>query len=364
MGVTYEDQILAKERRVHDLLGASGETRWLPTVTSPESGYRNKAKMVVAGSADDPTLGILDENGLGVDLIDCGICAPSLRATFPAIIRAIRQSGLAPYSVPQRRGDIKYVIVTLSPSGEIMVRFIVRSAENIPALRGQTSALISLRPEIKVISVNIQPDHKAVLEGDEEVILTPQKHLTMSLAGLELRLRPQSFFQTNTAVAAELYEQVRSWVHQTQPAKIWDLYCGVGGFAFASAGPNRLITGVETSKEAVRSARATAQSTGATTVTFRAADSTAFALNAKTHPDLVIVNPPRRGIGSRLGEWLNTSGIAQIIYSSCNPQSLRNDLDQLPGYRIREGRVLDMFPNTEHLEVAVLLERSPLPADQ
>ena len=139
---------------------------------------------------------------------------------------------------------------------------------------------------------------------------------------------------------------------------MWDLYCGVGGFALHVAAPGRRVVGVETSREAVRSARASAAAAGLPHVAFRAGDATEFALGAATGPELVIVNPPRRGIGADLSAWLEASDVPNVVYSSCNPKSLAHDLARMPSYRIRTGRVLDMFPQTGHMEVAVLLQRS------
>jgi 23S rRNA (uracil747-C5)-methyltransferase len=93
-------------------------------------------------------------------------------------------------------------------------------------------------------------------------------------------------------------------------------------------------------------------------VAFRAHDATAFAREARTTPELVIVNPPRRGVGAELAGWLEDSGVPSVVYSSCNPKSLAHDLARMPSYRIRAGRVLDMFPQTGHMEVAVLLEKA------
>ena len=87
-------------------------------------------------------------------------------------------------------------------------------------------------------------------------------------------------------------------------------------------------------------------------------DATAFALGAETAPDLVIVNPPRRGIGRELSGWLEASDVRHVLYSSCNAASLARDLEAMPSLRPIRGRVFDMFPQTTHFEVMVLLERA------
>ena len=249
------------------------------------------------------------------------------------------------------------MLATLSPDDELMVRFVLRSEDAVPRLRERLPELLGSLPNARVVTANIQPEHKAVVEGAREIVLTPGSSLTMRVGGVPLRVRPQSFFQTNTAVAEQLYAQVAEWAHAVSPASVWDLYCGVGGFALNVAAPGRRVVGVETSREAVKSARATAAAAGLPQVAFRAGDATAFALGAKSTPELVIVNPPRRGIGAELACWLEGSGVPSVVYSSCNPKSLAHDLTRMPSYLIQTGRVLDMFPQTGHLEVAVLLER-------
>jgi 23S rRNA (uracil747-C5)-methyltransferase len=358
MGMPYSEQLARKERSARELLAPFGAAAWLPAVASSESGYRNKAKMVVGGTLEQPTIGILDERGHGVDLRECGICAPGVRAALPVLARFVTRARLVPYSVPERRGELKYVLVTLSPDGELMIRFVLRDESAVSRVRRELGWLLTELPGTRVVSANIQPEHKAVVEGDREIVLTPDTSLVMRLGGVALRLRPQSFFQTNTAVADELYAQVSAWVDEVSPRSVWDLYCGVGGFALHCAAPGRRVVGVETSTEAVASARATAAASGLPQLVFHARDATAFALGSKTTPELVIVNPPRRGIGAELSGWLEDSGIPHVVYSSCNPTSLAADLARMPSYRIRTGRVLDMFPQTGHLEVAVLLERA------
>jgi 23S rRNA (uracil747-C5)-methyltransferase len=357
MGVPYADQLARKDAHARDLLAPYGDAVWLPPVPSAEAGYRNKAKMVVSGTADAPTIGILDEAGRGVDLRECGICAPGVRAALPVLADFITRTGIEPYSVPERRGELKYLLVTLSPDDELMVRFVVRTEAAVERIRARLGALLTALPAAVVVTANLQPEHKAVVEGETEIVLTPQSSLVMRVGGIPLRLRPQSFFQTNTAVAESLSAQVTEWVDAVAPSSVWDLYCGVGGFALNVAATGRRVVGVETSAEAVRSARATAAAAGLPQVAFRAGDATAFALGARTAPELVIVNPPRRGIGAELSGWLERSRVRSVVYSSCNPNSLAHDLARMPSYRIRTGRVLDMFPQTGHLEVAVLLER-------
>ena len=156
------------------------------------------------------------------------------------------------------------------------------------------------------------------------------------------------------------------------PASAWDLYCGVGGFAFhlARAGV-RDVWGMESSAEAVAAARETAAELGlADRARFSAGDATsalsfekrrapeAFSFEKRrARPDAVVVNPPRRGIGAELADALEDSGVPTVLYSSCNPATLAQDLARMPSYRVARVQVFDMFPQTRHAEVLTLLTR-------
>ena len=331
---------------------------WLPTVAGADTRFRNKAKMAVGGSVDAPTLGILDRDLAGVDLHDCGLHSDGLRAALDRTSGWIRDAGLVPYDVATRRGELKHVLLTESPDGELMLRLVLRSTALEARVRSRLPALLEAVPALRVVTINVQPEHKAVLEGEREIVLTDTATLPMRLAtGVTLRLGPRSFFQTNTAVAEALYDQARAWVRDLPDVRtVWDLYCGVGGFALHLAGPGREVLGVEVSADAIAAASATSTELGVA-AEFVAADATAYALASDAVPDLVVVNPPRRGIGPDLAGWLETSGVRHVVYSSCNAESLARDLALMPSLRPVEARVLDMFPHTTHYEVMVLLAR-------
>jgi len=351
----YADQLAAAERQCRDLLG--DDLDWRTPFASAEEGFRNKAKMVVTGSSAEPRLGILGAGATGVDLRDCGVHEPGIQAALPVLAEFVTRSRLEPYDVAHRRGELKFVLVTVAPDAGLMVRFVSRSQEPVTRIRKHLPWLMDALPGLRVVTVNVQPEHKAILEGDFEIVLTDEQALPMQVNGHELLLRPQSFFQTNTEVAAGLYQEAVAWADEIAPSSVWDLYCGVGGFALHLAGPERAVLGVETIAEAVASAQETARRSGAA-ADFVVGDATAFATGSDGCPDLVVVNPPRRGIGTELAQWLEQSDAPHVLYSSCNPLSLVADLAAMPGLRVTRARLFDMFPQTAHSELLVLLERA------
>jgi 23S rRNA (uracil747-C5)-methyltransferase len=360
MGTRYADQLDAKGARVAELLADHiDSSAWIEPARSPDAHFRNKAKLVVGGRAGRPTFGILDRHGRGVDLRRCGLYEPGLAATFDPLHRFVSDLGLAPYDVPRRRGELKHVIITHSPDGAQLVRFVVRSEASANLLADALPTLLDAVPSAHVVTVNVLPEHRAVLEGDAEVVLTDRELLPMRLADVTLMLGPRSFFQTNTAVAQAMYHQARRWVGGLDPAVVWDLYCGVGGFALHLAAPGRTVVGVETSSEAVGAARVAARAmapgSGGEEVRFVVADATTTTPHSS--PELVVVNPPRRGLGPELAAWLDRCDAAHLMYSSCNADTLARDLGWMPSWRVRTGRVVDMFPQTQHVETMLLLSR-------
>ena len=354
------------------------EQNWLPPVVGPESGFRIKVKMVVAGTTEHPTLGILDEDGAGIDLTDCPLYPESIHTVIRTLPWLIKRAQVPPYNVRKRKGQLKHVIVTAGDDNRVMVRFVLASQSALPRLQEHLPAFMDACEEVEVFSAsaNINPVHTAIIEGDEEIALHGPQWLPVTQGRVQLKVRPQSFVQTNTAVASGLYEQVREWVANAEVAAssngphltVWDLFCGVGGFALHVAGPGRQVTGVEVAPAAVESARDVARelARGAERdaageddlgLNFICGDAAQWARQQTQVPDVLIVNPPRRGMGEDMAGWVEQSGIPHVIYSSCNPRTLAADLKKMPGYRIEQARFLDMFPHTSHAEVVVRLAR-------
>ena len=406
LDVPYAEQLARKQERAAALIdpfavgGDGAGDHWLEPWANRPGGFRNRAKMVVGGRRGAPTLGILDAAGRGVDLRECPLHEPAIVEALPHVADLVAEAGIIPYDVPGRQGELKHVLTTASPDGELMMRFVLRSTDQLRRLERHLPRLLDALPHLRVVTANILPEHKAVLEGEREIHLAGDEALTMRVGGLPLRLRPQGFFQTCTAAAAAMYAQAAAWAKEgaapwssdVRPA--WDLYCGVGGFALSLArghsgepgAAGRAVVGVETSADAVAAARTVAADLAAERpgpgATFHAADATAWvrtelaraARGEAPVPAVIVVNPPRRGIGAELAGLLEDAArigragaaasnpsaprLERIVYSSCNVESLAKDLARMPSWRAHRARVVDMFPHTAHMEVMVDLRVS------
>ncbi|TCP96886.1 23S rRNA m(5)U-747 methyltransferase [Cricetibacter osteomyelitidis] len=367
----YNAQLTNKTQHLKQQLSNldCSQLSWLPTQQSPLTAFRNKAKMVVSGVVERPILGILadpNDPASAVDLTDCLLYPTHFQDIFNVLKDFIARAGLVPYNVKKQRGELKYILLTESRiSGELMLRFVVRSDSRLALVQRELNGLMKKVPQLKVVSLNIQPQHAAILEGEQEIFLTEQQTLAENFNDIPLFIRPQGFFQTNPSVASNLYATAQDWIKNLPIMRLWDLFCGVGGFGLHCANalqlqhPDQIIklTGIEISPSAIECATQSARLLGLRDVKFQSLDSANFALNqTQQTPDLVIVNPPRRGIGNALSKFLNKMQPHFLLYSSCNAVTMGQDLKSLTNYKMRKIRLFDMFPHSSHYEVLVLLE--------
>ncbi|WEM43972.1 23S rRNA (uracil(747)-C(5))-methyltransferase RlmC [Photobacterium sp. DA100] len=358
-GMPYPQQIQQKDDTLKQLFSTVMPLQWLPAVYSEESACRNKAKMVVLGAAHQPVLGIEGSDNLPVSLCGCPLYPNDMQALLAYLENWIRGAGIPPYNKAKKKGELKYILLTRSQcQGEYMLRFVMKSRDAIARIEANLARLLADWPQVTVVSVNLQPIHMARLEGEEEIFLTDAQHLVEQFNGVPLVIRPKSFFQTNPKVAEQLYATARNWVRELAPTTMWDLFCGVGGFALHCANDVERVVGIEIEPEAIASAKFSAALLGINNLEFDALDSAHFSQLQDRAPELVLVNPPRRGLGQALTEQLLALAPKYIIYSSCNPETLKKDLMDLHPYEVQRLQWFDMFPHTEHAEVMVLLERN------
>ncbi|HEX5793999.1 MAG TPA: 23S rRNA (uracil(747)-C(5))-methyltransferase RlmC [Rheinheimera sp.] len=359
----YPQQLADKQQQLLQLVAPFQPEAVLEPVASAEQGFRFKAKMVALGSVAAPLLGIINAQGEAVDLSDCPLYPPAFAAAFVLCKTFMQRARLTPYDITARHGELKFILLSQSlHSGRFMLRFVLRSKNCLASIQKHLPWLMAQWPELEVCSVNLQPKPAALLEGEEEIILTEQTLLAEQLNQVPLYLTPQSFFQTQPVMAASLYQTAADWAAQLQLqygdfCQIWDLFCGVGGFGLHLARTGQSLTGIEIAAAAIASASRSASELGLTAVQFQALDATAFAEAAVQPPDLLVVNPPRRGLGAQLCQDIQRLAPEWLLYSSCNAQSLAQDLALLDNYKLLKVKLFDMFAHSNHYEVLTLLQR-------
>ena len=355
----YKEQLSHKE----EALQKSFKGVKLPPITksvpSPETHFRNKAKFSVTGTLDHPVIGLTGSDALdeGRELLECSLHVIEINALLPVLKRFITSAGLVPYSIEKKKGELKGIIIFHSEkSHESYVRLILRSKESIDRIKKFSPDLLREVPAIKCFSVNIQPVPHAILEGEEEIFITETRAINHPIGNIVLSLGPQAFVQTNQAVASQLYETAANWIKESGMKKFMELFCGQGAFSFYAANVIQEGLGIEINPEAVKEANKTARMNHLSHLTFKSADASNIQNELNTYkPEIVLVNPPRRGLAQSC-EHLMATKPGMIIYSSCNYLTLASDIEKLNElYDVKKIQIFDMFPHTSHFETLVQL---------
>jgi len=326
--------------------------------TSPW-GSRCKTKVSVTGTTETPIIGIVRSDLSSQDLSECPLTPPHVQALFVTLRHIIQDAKLPPYDIQGRTGELKNIIVMSNhDTSEGILRFVLRSSEAIPRIRKSVAKIQAYHPWVTVVSCNLQPIPAAILEGPDEEILTERRAMEVAYNNLSLSFMPQSFMQVTHEIAAALYSRAAAYVRENSFLHALDLFCGVGGFSLSIAPFVRTITGVEVSQMAVESARSSAARLGVPHASFFADDVESFLKNTLSETiDLVIVNPPRRGLSEGIRNELLRMSPSTIIYSSCDPDTFARDLLHLTKrYTLKLIAPFDMFAMTDHCEVLGILE--------
>lgn len=353
----YSDQILKKETLLKQALKDIPHPEFLPTEVSALTNFRNKAKLVVTGTRDNPVIGLWGEKNpdSGRELLNCELHIPVINEVLKKLPAFIRTAALDPYQIASKKGELKGIILFYSESTqETYLRFVMRSKESIDRIRKHISTL----GEIACVSVNIQPVPHAILEGEEEIFITPLKAIRHKIGNVVVSLGPRAFVQTNQIMAEKLYTTAAEWVKDNHSEKFMELFCGQGAFSFFCAPYIQNGLGIEINPDAVVEANRTAKESKLWHLKFKSADAAKVEDEIiNFNPDLILVNPPRRGLAGAVHLLLRQKP-ETIIYSSCNHETLCEDIRQLESsYKIRRIKIFDMFANSSHFETLVELTR-------
>jgi len=335
--------------RIHDAV----------TVSHPWQS-RHKVKMSVGGSVHSPIIGITRQDRSTHELVDCSLSPTPIRELLRHLRGVISARKLIPYDIEARIGELKHVIIiTTHDNRSGIVRFVLRSPVLIPTIQEEVQTLQKLFPWVTVVSCNIQPLPAAILEGPDEVPLTENRLIREQLGPLSLYFSSQSFMQVTPSIAQQLYQTAATLAKEAKPKLLLDLFCGVGGFSLSAAPHCQRVLGIELSPQAIECAQLSARDQGLSHLEFIAADVDRYLqMRSDLAPDIVTVNPPRRGLSEATCAYLSRALPERIIYSSCNPETFGRDVRSLSAdYELVGLWPFDMFPMTHHWEVLGLLVR-------
>jgi 23S rRNA (uracil747-C5)-methyltransferase len=353
----YEIQVKHKEDKLFRALGI----KLLPGIASSVQEFRNKAKIIITGSMNAPVLGLAGEENLdeGREILECPLHHEEINKLLPELKSFITTAHLMPYQISEKKGELKGAIIfTSGTTRETYLRLSLRSKESLDRIKKFLPSFLEKHPGLKCVSATIQPVHQAMLEGNEEIFFTDEHFVHHKIGPFTFKVDTRAFVQTNEKVAARLYETAANWVGEIKPARFTEVYSGQGAFSLHCSAHFKDGLSFEINPEAVKVANETAQIHGVQKLRFVSADAASIEKEVSAFaPEMILVNPPRRGLGES-ARWLLESGPSTILYSSCSHESLKKDLEVLKGnYELKRAQLFDMFPHTEHFETLVLLQR-------
>ena len=364
--ITYEAELRCKWQRVADALtrigGLAIEPQPIVACEQPDR-YRNKAQYPVAPGEHRPLIGLYAARSHRViEQRDCLLQPEAFEKALDAVMRWAKKNGVPVYDETTGNGVLRHVYIREgAQSGERMVCLVCTSGK-LPDTDGLVAALREAVPGLRSVMVNLNAEDTNVVLGKTDYPLYGEPYITDKLCGLTFRLSPQSFYQVNHDLAERLYRLAADAAALTGEETLLDLYCGTGTIGLSMAHRVRELVGVEVVPQAVEDARRNAAENGVTNARFITADAAQAAEQLAAegwHPDVVVLDPPRKGCDAALIETVAGMMPDRVVYVSCDPATLARDLKLFAerGYVTERVTPVDMFPRTVHVETVVLLSR-------
>lgn len=366
--LSYEEQLRFKENMVknnlerigkitdyllHPIIGMEDPFRYRNKTQLPVG--RNKEGQIVVGFYAARTHSIIDTS-------NC-VIAPKVNETIISEIKKFLEDfKIEPYDELNHTGIVRHILIRNGFStDEIMVCIVINSGklphsdelvERLKNIRGMTS-----------ISVNINKKNTNVIMGEEVRTLYGRDTITDYINDLKFNISPLSFYQVNSIQTKELYNITLEFAGLTGKETVWDLYCGIGTISLFLARRALKVYGVEIVSQAIDDARKNAKMNEIDNVEFIVGKSEEvfpeFYKTSEETPDVIVVDPPRKGCDEELLDAIVKAGPGRVVYVSCDSATLARDLKYLSehGYWVHEVQPVDMFPGTVHTECICRLEK-------
>ncbi|MCL2761022.1 MAG: 23S rRNA (uracil(1939)-C(5))-methyltransferase RlmD [Desulfuromonadales bacterium] len=336
----------------------------LPVLASPKQlGYRNSAKLVIAGKFNDPVIGVYRRKTHDViDISDCALHHPLISRIIKAVKKGITKGKVPIYHPRSEQGLLRYLVIRVAENENLAMVSFVTAKRSYNELHHLSRFIQKEVSEIQVVTQNVNSSAGNVIFGKNDYFLTKTETLIASVGSAKFLISPRSFFQINTGSAEIIYNIVKEFSDSLEKPKILDLYCGIGAISMFIAKNAGYVLGVEVVESAVEDARKNVRLNKIYNCEFQAGNTVDILhdlIVEKKRFDQVIINPPRKGCESKVLDHIVKLNPSRIIYVSCSPETLARDLDILnaKNYKITKIQPVDMFPQTIHVETIASLQR-------
>ena len=367
-GVPYEEQLKIKEAEVRGLLEKKEIAckEILPIEPSPSKyAYRNKMEYTFGDmeKGGEMTLGMhRKKRFMSVVTVDeCQLVHPDFNKVLRATLDFCSEKGYSFYHKKSHKGLLRHLIVRRGVhTGQILVNLVTSTEPGFDE-QGYIAALnqLELEHELAGILRTFNDRLADAVYCEELKVLQGQDYYMERIMGLDFKVSAFSFFQTNVEAVERLYAYAIGLIDDFSGKTVFDLFCGTGTITQTMARKAKKAVGVELVPEAVEAARANAALNGLDNCEFLAGDVFEVLETLEEKPDVIVVDPPRVGISPKALDKIISYGVEQIVYISCNPKSLAENLYYLQyyGYEVDVVKAFDNFAGTRHVETVVLIQR-------
>lgn len=367
----YEHELIIKRDYVKSVFRKAGlcDVEIEETLsTGQTTGYRNKAQYPVRKTKDGMRAGFFAAKTHDLIPADRCMLQPEIFSDIVAFtLEWATKDGITAYDEETGRGILRHIYIREGKeSGEIMLCLVI-NADKLAHGKNFAETVMSEFPRIVSCMVNINKKNTNVILGDRFECIGGRDYIVDRLCGLEFIISAGSFYQVNHDAAELLYTLAAERACLTGKEILADLYCGTGTIGLSMAHRARMLVGVEIVSEAVECAKKNAKRNNITNSHFfcgDASDARGLLANARETlgeftPDVVVIDPPRKGTTTQLMDYLSDIDVGKIVYISCGPDTLARDCAYFRalGYSIGKVTPVDLFPGTGHVEAVVLLSR-------
>jgi len=361
----YEEECALKADRVRQALNRIGgeALEQIPILSAPTcTGYRNKAQYPVSSQKGRAYAGFFRAGTHQVvENARCLILPEETDRVKKLVIDYVNHYRVTAYDETTHKGLLRHIYVRRgSVSGQILVCLVV-NGRKLPHPEDLVQRLKSI-PGFSTLVLSVNTKQGNAVLGEEFITLYGPGYIEDTLCGLTFRLSPRSFYQVNHHQAQRLYDAAITQAGITEKDLVLDLYCGVGTISLCMAKAAGKVIGVEVIPQAVQDAKENALRNGIENAEFLCADAGKAALELEQkgiRPDVVVVDPPRKGLNADAIEAIAKMAPRRVVYVSCDPATLARDVALLKekGYCLQSAQAADLFPRCAHVETIVCLSK-------
>lgn len=388
--LSYEEQLRYKQKKIRNNLvriGGFEEKSVDAWLQQPVIGmenpyrYRNKAQFPIGTDKEgNPVAGFYaGRTHCIIPVEDCYLGVKENREILDILLTFMKEKNISAYDEKTGTGLVRHVLIRYGfTTGEFMVCLVI-NGRKLPFSEVLVERLAAI-PGMTSISFNINTEKTNVILGDKVETLWGKPYITDYIGDIRYQISPLSFFQVNPVQTERLYQTALSYAGLTGRETVWDMYCGIGTISLFLARKAKQVYGVEIVPQAISDARENARLNGITNAEFFVGkaeevlpefykrkgaeternDGASAAMDKKMlHPDVIVVDPPRKGCEESLLETMVKMAPERIVYVSCDSATLARDLKYLcgRGYEVKKMRGVDQFCQTVHVETVVLLSK-------